>query len=105
MSMDADVKALFDELAAAIAALPKDVLSADLVPVDLDPKNPNWAPSSVLGFLVRHVSKLEAALDPTKLAQAIAAALPAGASVDPAVLETAVETGVRAVFADAASTP
>jgi hypothetical protein len=103
MTMDADVKARFDQLEALLRAVPHAVLSADEVPVALDPANVDWAPSSVLGFLVRHVSAIEGKLDPAKLAAAIVAAMPPGASVDPAALETAVEQGVRAVFSDAAT--
>lgn len=102
MALDADVKARFDSIDAALNKIPDRVLGDDVVPVELDPKNPNWATSSALAYLVRHVNVLQSALAPAKLAAAIAASLPASAGgLSQAELEAAVEKGVRTVFADA----
>jgi hypothetical protein len=103
MTMDADVKARFDQLETLLRGVPHAVLSDDEVPVALDPNNMTWAPSSTLGFIARHLALLEGKMDPAKLAAAIAAALPPGAAIDPAQVQAACEQGVRAVFADAAT--
>jgi hypothetical protein len=97
-TMDAESKAAFAALKAQVDGLPGKILAADLVPVGLDPKNPNWAGGSALGYLVRHVAALEAKMAPPRWRSRSLPNFPPGGVRSPEI-----EAAVRAVFADAAT--
>lgn len=90
------------DLTAAQLKQISDAVWGHLIPIDNQPKPTQWTADHTLQRAYTQAEAARVQGNPSNLAKAIVAALPANVGdLTPAQLEAAIETGVRAVFADA----